>query len=110
MSVFLHIVRYQGLGRRRKPVDITEDDLEAAVKQIPRFKVVKEHGQIAVQMGRSDVFAELEDAGFLSSQIFFDETDTDQLLDALKKLAGKIPGAVVETEGGKPVLKPRKRG
>ena len=110
MSVFLHIVRYQRSSRRRKPVDITEDDLEAAVKQIPRFKVVKEHGQIAVQMGRRNLFAVLEDAGFLSSQIFFDETDTDRLLDALKKLAGKIPGAVLETEGGKSVPEPRKRG
>jgi hypothetical protein len=51
-------------------------------------------------MGRKNLFAVLEDTGFLWSQTFFDETDTDQLLDALKKLAGKIPGAVVENEGG----------
>jgi len=51
-------------------------------------------------MGRKNLFAVLQDTGFLWSQVFFDETDTDQLPTALKKLAGKIPGAVVETEDG----------
>jgi hypothetical protein len=51
-------------------------------------------------LGRKNLFAVLEETGILSSQVFFDETDTDQLLDALKKLAGQIPGAVVENEDG----------
>jgi len=99
MSVFLDIVRYERSGKRKRTVDITKADLEDAAKQIPRFKVVHAHGQTAVQMGRGNLFAVLEE-GILSSQIFFDETDVDQLLGALKKLAGKIPGAVVETEDG----------
>src|SRR4051794_28664682 len=98
MSVFINIVRYTNSGKRKKCVAILATDLEAAVKKIPQFKVVRVEGQVAVQLGPGDLFAVLEDTGILSTQVF-EETNSKQLLEALKKLAGDIPGAVVETEG-----------
>jgi hypothetical protein len=100
MSVFVNIVRYEDTGkRRRKFVPITEADLKAAVKQIPRYKVVTEEEGSVVEMGSKNLFVELESSGILSSRIS-ERTDIDRLVEAMKKLASKIPGAVVENEDG----------
>jgi hypothetical protein len=100
MSVFVNVVKYDDqTGKRRKFAKITKADLNAAVKQIPRFKVVTEEEGTVVEMGNKSLFVELESTGILSSRIS-ENTDIDDLLERLKKLASKIPGAVVEDEEG----------
>jgi hypothetical protein len=73
--------------------------LNAAVKQIPRYKVVTEEEGTVVELGSKYLFVELEPSGILSSRIS-ENTDIDDLLERLNKLAMKIPGAVVEDEEG----------
>ena len=99
MSVFVNVSRY--LDGEFAP--ISEADVQAAVKKLPGYRIIrdKESDAIAVIMPQTPIAAELEDTGILSCP--YDRTPNgDNLIIALKKLAAKIPGAVVEDEDENP--------
>jgi hypothetical protein len=99
MSVFVNISRYE----EGEFVPMTEADVKAAVKKLPGYRIVrdKESKAIAVVMPQTPIAAELEDTGILWCQ-FDCAPNGDKLIKALKKLAAKIPGAVVEDEDENP--------
>src|SRR5262245_11682396 len=99
MSVFVDIVRYDEDGPDGGNMEpITKADLQAAVKKLPGYQLHSEDDLLAVELGKLQAFAELEE-GVLSCRYDMVE-DGKALLKALWKLATKIPGAVVEDEEG----------
>src|SRR5262245_53615612 len=99
MSVFVNISRYDN----GKFVKITEADVKGAVKKLPGYRIVrdKEIEGVCVSMPQTPIVAELVDTGVLLCP--YDRAPNgDKLIKALKKLAAKIPDAIVEDEDENP--------
>jgi hypothetical protein len=99
MSVFVNISRYD----KGKFVMITEAELKAAVKKLPGYGIIRdtESGAVGVTLPQMEMIAELEDTGILSCPYDL-APNGEKLIKVLKKLAAKIPGAVVEDEDENP--------
>jgi hypothetical protein len=101
MSTFVDIVRYDENGPDGGAViPLERNEIEAAIRQLPTYKSVDDEEGWAVKLSGTGLFAVLDDeSGILSCQLE-DSSDADMVLEALRKLASKIPGAVVQDEEG----------
>ena len=96
MSVYLYVTR-QG-------PPITRDDVAAAARKAPHYRIHEEDGGIMVEVPCGPLgpawLDHVEETGVLALQLFAGQTGHEEaILNALRRFAGCVPGAVVEAEG-----------
>ncbi len=79
---------------------ITADEVKAAVSKAPHYSLTDD-GMVEVPIaGGNAVWLEPTGSGSLSFQMLAGHDEyTEQIVDAIRRFAGCIPGAVVDAEG-----------
>ena len=111
MSVFVSILRpgtpdpeFADLPELAEPEPISWDEIIAAAKRAPHFKVPArdDGGSVELPIGRDESIrlSYCGDPGLLNFQLLAGHAGkNDAILIAMRRFAGCIPGAVVEAEG-----------
>jgi hypothetical protein len=93
MSVYIYV-------QKANEEPITEDDLKAAVSKAPHYSIA-DNGMVQVPcLSGKWIWLEPTEGGLLLYQLLtMDPAEGEQIVDAIRRFAGCIPGAVVDAEG-----------